>query len=273
MASLEFHRVAPELLEGFAEKADTPHLRHPEVYLRLFAPFFIEDAQVLYLDIDVTIQTDITRIMDEVKERQWVYAVKSYDERAKITSPQLAEQFKATDRYYRQTCRSIGMSSPLKYFNSGVMVLDLDMWRRDKITRQLFDYIAATHEVPGADQGALNHLLDGRFGELSPRWNHYPYRKRDLLSGYSEQQLRQAAAHPAISHYVGVHKQWSCLNYSSLTRERYWKYRMRTPWPASKPADRTLRNILWRAYRNHAPRSVVRAVRRVIEWRKQWRKR
>lgn len=260
--SLEFHRVDPARLEGYAQKSSTAHLQHAEAYLRLFAPFYIRDAKVLYLDIDLTVQEDITRIMDEVKEPQWVYAVKGYDERADAAHPRLARRFKRREAY--KWLLRFGLSRPIKYFNSGVMIMDLDLWRRDGIAERLFEMIASMEVLPGADQDVLNRLLDGRFGELTPRWNVLALGAPSPLTGYPAQQLQQATAHPAISHYIGVRKQWNWLQYSPLTRESYWKYRALTPWPATRPADATLRNILWRAYRNHAPRFVVAGVRWVI---------
>lgn len=253
---LEFHRVDGSMSAQVLGKKSESHLMRVEIYLRLFAPLFVEDRQVVYLDIDIVVRDDIARIMDRMAEPHPVYAVCGYDERYGNLEPE--------GRFSLEHGRYLGITSPIRMFCSGVMVLDLDLWRQQEITARVLRYIASMKCLPLADQDALNTVLDGDFGLLHPRWGGSTP-PVGPASGYPADELAEAVEHWAIYHFVGRLKQWNYLRQrQGEPTDLYWKYRALTPWPATKPTDRTLRNILWRAYRRHAPRFVVNGVRRVI---------
>lgn len=62
------------------------------------------------------------------------------------------------------------------YFNSGVMILDLDKWLAEKITEQVFKFASMNQEeLRFHDQDTLNAILHDRWLVLHPKWNAQAY--------------------------------------------------------------------------------------------------
>lgn len=254
VASIEFHGVGAELTADMARIKNALGLP-VETYLRLLAPLYVADKTLLYLDIDIVCQGDITRIMEEVNAPRAVYAVQEYDENYKTIDKRYWRSIKtrhgdqsATDRFFQAMFSRLEMSHPVHFFNSGVMLLDLELWREEKLTERLLAYIASVDSLHAPDQDAINHVLDGRFGALHPRWNNAVVIDHGVMTGYSPEQVRQALRHPVLRHYTGF-KQWTWVRLTMGDGAwRYWKYRRRTPWPAwhpSEPLTKVLKDIYW----------------------------
>ena len=66
----------------------------------------------------------------------------------------------------------LGFRPGHRYVNAGVLVMDLDAWRRERISDQLFAFVSRHGErLFWHDQDALNVLLQGRITLLPRRWN------------------------------------------------------------------------------------------------------
>lgn len=90
------------------------------------------------------------------------------------------------------------------YLNTGVMLIDGPRWRNLNITEKCLG-LMRTHNMPCADQDALNLVLKGQFNVLAPRFNSMPYhylrqwRYLDLVAPAVEIQI--AIERPAILHF------------------------------------------------------------------------
>lgn len=115
------------------------------------------------------------------------------------------------------------------YFNSGVLLMDLDVFRRDQLTPCIMNY-ARSHAamLTSPDQDALNGALCNRLYRLHPRWNWHDGLTRLILKanpkarlwrGHTPQQSLEAALRPGILHYQGRHKPWKYNH--RLERQRY----------------------------------------------------
>lgn len=256
--ALDFHRVDPGSMERVTGKKDDGRVP-VETYLRLFAPLFVQDEQVVYLDIDIICEGDIAAILDEVRAPRAVWAVSDYNERDRPLGLKPDKRLRtplggweAVEAGYGQRRERLGMRFPMNYFNAGVMVMNLELWRREQLTARTLDYIASVDYLGWYDQDALNHIVDSSQGTLPPVWNSAGA-AYGPLSGYSPAQLREAREHPVLRHFVGPRKQWHYLAEHAAT---YWKYRPLTPWPARKPDDRTLGKMVWKWLRTCSPRFV-----------------
>nr|MDP9177253.1 glycosyltransferase family 8 protein [Gemmatimonadota bacterium] len=133
--------------------------------------------------------------------------------------------------------RVLGIPRDAKYFNAGVMVLDLDRWRADRIPQQVLDYLRRFHDsVYFWDQEGLNAVLAGKWEELDPRWNcnasiPRARRARRAIAGKGSLQANQQ---PWIVHWAGYLKPWK---YPGGDPERllYFKYLDMTPWAGTRP--------------------------------------
>lgn len=105
------------------------------------------------------------------------------------------------------------------YFNSGVLLFDLERWGSLDLTRRAFEFIEA-HEgvIDFPDQDALNCVLDGKWVALPPEWN-FTHHRATAAGGYKQ-------AH--VVHFTGV-KPWSA-DCRHTARELYLHYRASTPW-------------------------------------------
>lgn len=187
--------------------------------------------RILYLDAD-------TLILDSVRPL-WEMDLGDYYAAAvcNVLEPELNHR-----------PRLLGLRTVTDYFNSGVMLMNLDMMRRDRIAQQVLE-TARRHgdSLMWQDQDPLNMVLAGRWVRLHPRWNcqnslfYFPH-AREI---YSEQAIREACWHPAILHFEGpaLAKPWHYLCKHPF-RRAYREHRSATPWPVLTLEGRTLKNWL-----------------------------
>jgi lipopolysaccharide biosynthesis glycosyltransferase len=146
-----------------------------------------------------------------------------------------------------------GLSGPEAYFNSGVMLLDLEAMRREGSTAAL---VASAREqgdrMLWADQDALNVVLADRWLRLAPRWNCmnsvllFP----EAVEVFGAEAVEEARRRPGIRHFEGpwLNKPWHYMCEGPM-RERYVEHRRQTPWPDFVPDAWTRRNRARRIWR------------------------
>ncbi|MHC5828967.1 MAG: glycosyltransferase family 8 protein, partial [Nostoc sp.] len=101
--------------------------------------------------------------------------------------------------------QELGISPESKYFNSGVLVMNLKKWREDQIFEKVIEYLTINKQyVRWHDQDALNAILAGKWGELEPGWNQMPYLFQYSSwqdSPFTEDVFNQLINNPDIIHY------------------------------------------------------------------------
>jgi len=174
----------------------------PAANFRLVAGSSLPDhlSKVIYLDADLLIRRDIVELWEQDMRDNIVLAVQdSYIQRL-------------PDRCLPEGVQG-GAGRP--YFNSGVMVVDLDAWRVSHIEQRC---LAAArllqHRTKCLDQDALNACLVGRWGLLTPVWNKQFF--LDLFpdwrsSPYEEEEFQEARSDPAVIHFCSRTKPWHSI--------------------------------------------------------------
>jgi lipopolysaccharide biosynthesis glycosyltransferase len=142
------------------------------------------------------------------------------------------------------------------YFNSGVLLMNLELMRREGSTAALVEW-AHGHwdKLAWPEQDALNVVLGHRRLGLEPRWNCmnsillFPA----AVDVFGAAAVEAARADPAIRHFEGpsVNKPWHYLCERGM-RELYFEHRHQTPWPDYRLEGATLRNRLRRLFRSGA---------------------
>ena len=96
----------------------------------------------------------------------------------------------------------LGLPGEAVYFNSGVLLINLDAWRKNDIAGRIVDWLAANPEKIGlADQDAINACLIGQITPLADCWN--------LQIGIDSGPLpRPRLGEAVLLHYDGAHKPW-----------------------------------------------------------------
>lgn len=122
-------------------------------YARLFVPEFLTGCKrVVYLDCDTLVSGHLGELVD-------------MDMRGNPIGLGL-------DCIPAAYSRFIGHSESLPYYNSGVMLVDVDVWRRNRCAERLLEELAHPRGPnPLADQDAIVRCFPDETVALAPRWN------------------------------------------------------------------------------------------------------
>lgn len=197
----------------------------PAVYQRISLPILLNEtiSKVIYLDSDIVVQGDISELWRMPLHGQPVGAVENLSPTAH---------------------QDIGL--PRKdYFNSGVLVMNLELWRNEQIANRVLSSISSIIEtVRFVDQCGLNLALQGRWKRLPLKWNQQSdiygvFRKSLKGCSYSREEFLDAMSSPAIVHYIGKQKPWLKNSFHPF-KSLYLKYLAETPWADHRPEDDNL---------------------------------
>ena len=173
--------------------------------------------RVVWLDSDVLVTGDLERLWRTELADRHLLAVQ--DPCVPLVS----------SRYGIRRWRELGLPEQAKYFNAGVMLIDLDRWRADEIGERARDYLREFGaDAMFWDQEGLNAVLGGRWGELDVRWNY--------CSGFTpREQPESAGLEPWIIHFAGTLKPWLLPAPDSGPRALFYRLLDETPWAGWRP--------------------------------------
>jgi lipopolysaccharide biosynthesis glycosyltransferase len=228
--ALHFVSPSPQVLAGIRHRGRVSLA----TYFRILVPELLPAsiARAIYLDADVLVAADLTRLWAEPQGGLPVLAVRDAGAPT-VSSLRGLLNF-----------REVGLAPELAYFNAGVMALDLSLWRAEALAARLLRYLEThPHAIRWWDQDALNAVLAGRWGELDPRWNQIPQVWESVAPDTAAfpQALRDLAIRdPWIVHYSTWSKpwHWDCTH---PERERFFQVLDRTAWAGWRP-QRSLRD-------------------------------
>jgi lipopolysaccharide biosynthesis glycosyltransferase len=153
----------------------------------------------------------------------------------------------------------LGLCGPDAYFNTGVLLMNLALMRRDGSTDALRRYaLEHCNDLLWPDQDAFNVVLGHRRLPLHPRWNcmNSVMHREEGARVFGAEALEEARRQPAIRHFEGpgINKPWHYMCERSM-REVYFRHRRETPWPHCRLEGATLRNRARRLARSLRRRS------------------
>ncbi len=246
------------------------------MYYRLLLPQLLPEAiaKILYLDVDVLALSDISALWDEPMGDVALRATQD------PTSPYMDAE-RAMPSGWVQPAEGFtpqplpkyelhGLEPDTPYLNSGVLMMNLDWWRRHEVTRRLLECLRenAGH-IEAPDQYALNVVLRGAWAPMDPGWNALAVLHRRgswRETHYDEATFRRLLEAPYILHWAGVQKPWNGLG--AVPREEFFhRTRAGTAWAGWHGQQRMLSLRLARAGKRarrrarHALRDVRRATR------------
>lgn len=179
--------------------------------------------RILYLDCDLTIHDDISSIFSLDTGPFPLAAVPS----GRIWVHLSEKQRKG----FEDHCQSLGMSRPYRFFNTGVLYIDVERWNSEKLGERALEFIRQNPDLCSLpDEHALNAILDGNIAELTSLWNAAPFpRWQKVKTGHN---------HAVIMHYMGLQKPWLRFAYGKpllfpdLKAYRlYEDFLKDSPWP------------------------------------------
>ena len=127
------------------------------------------------------------------------------------------------------------------YFNSGVLLYDLTVWRRENCHQMIVDTLHKKKRLKWPDQTLLNNAIPQRLLKVLPlKYNYFshayhPRQERGWMRlghFYSDEVIEEAIQHPVIINYLGgwpSGRPWCEKSYSSRA-EDYFRYKALSPW-------------------------------------------
>lgn len=204
------------------------------IYLRYLLPELIKEEKVLYLDCDIIVTQNIKEL---------------YDTDISAFACGVIEDQNSDDiRLQNNLC----LYKP--YFNSGVLLMNLDWWRKKKTTDELIAFIYNNPDkCTFPDQDALNYILNDQILFLDFTYNYqdtFFNRPEDIFLHKSKiSQLNKTQTNPpAIIHFTNPLKPWH-KNCKHQLRNYFIYYKDISPWKDVKlkhyyPMHRRIANIL-----------------------------
>ncbi len=200
-------RVAVHLVDvsreiaPLAEKLNLRDYYTASIYFRLFIPsLFPQYHKAIYLDADIAVNGDISELYSIPLGNRLVGAV--------------SDDIIASHRDFIDYAEQ-GLGIPYRhYFNSGVMLMNLDQFRLRQIERRFVHLLGTYHfDTICPDQDYLNVLCRGQVLYLDKGWN-----KMSIDTDYN--------GVPPLVHYNMFYKPWQYRHI--CYQEYFWTYARRT---------------------------------------------
>jgi lipopolysaccharide biosynthesis glycosyltransferase len=181
------------------------------VYLRFLIPFClpVECEKVIYLDSDLLVLENLSELWD-----------------MDVSNVPVAALHESNTHSAHAFGRILGMESSMdtKYFNTGVLVMNLTRWRQERISERAIE--CAKRYAPVIwfpDQDTLNMVIGGNFLSIDPDWNVMPIVKSYEIAHFSYTRP------PKIIHFGMPRKPWvpGC---SVSEKELFFQYLEQTAW-------------------------------------------
>lgn len=202
-------------------------------YHRLLVAELLPESldKIIYLDSDLVVLNDLEKLWEIDVGNNYILAAQDIGI-GYVSSELGLENYQA-----------LGLEADCKYFNSGVMVINLNKWRTDSVGPKVIEYIQQNPQfIRWYDQDGLNALLAKNWGELPPQWNrtpqiyHYPSWHE---SPFEESAYNSLIKQPSIIHFATTgRKPWNDSHYPD--GDIFYKYLDMTDWAG-------WRYNLWRA--------------------------
>ncbi|TDQ09979.1 glycosyltransferase family 8 protein [Pedobacter metabolipauper] len=180
-------------------------------YGRLLLPELLQtEARVLYLDADLIIELDVLELTDFDLQNKAVAVVSGSTLRHALDHPFLVNK--------------LGLSLDSNYFNSGVLLFDLELWRKNKYKEQCLSIAKKyPNDLVSHDQTLLNAVFNNEFAYLPKNYNCPWY------AGKS----RPNVSDRMIIHYLGSPKPWDIGGRFLHNGYSLWKTYLNAQWAKS----------------------------------------
>lgn len=194
---LVFLRIDSAFFQAYPDSVQYPKA----IYYRLLVANIIPERidRLLYLDSDIVVTGKFQELLNLDFMENCLFA---------------AEEFPTLN-----IIRLNKLGIPLtKYFNSGVLFLNLKLWRKQDISNNLLKSLDRyKYDILYPDQDILNIFFMNDWKELKQTYNPTDIAK-----------VRMEKIPPILIHYMGGSKPWHYLNEHPY-KYLYWKYLAITP--------------------------------------------
>lgn len=186
-AKIIFYDIDVALFDKFSIPSGTHY--SSAIFYRLLFPSLVQDtvSTLLYLDVDTLICGNLNSLFENEDTDFVVRCVR--DNLDEIRS-------------------DLGLSHSADYFNSGVLLINVPLWIKERVTEKCIEYIQKKGDkLIYPDQDALNVVLKGKWGCLDRRYN-FMLSNEEMSMDLESLKIEPE---PIIIHYNGTLKPWTML--------------------------------------------------------------
>jgi lipopolysaccharide biosynthesis glycosyltransferase len=214
-----------------------------EMCYRLFIEELLKDyTKVIYLDSDVLVLEDLTNLFNIDISNYYAGVVHDEGVEYKLKNKKSRTIFYKPPIDYKLYFKEKLKKSCLEYFNSGVLLLNLQKMREDDISKKIWKFICYESPLEFTEQDSSNAIMEGKVLYLDGKWNMA--KDAHLLASKIRNIALENYKKPAIFHYTGKTKPWLLHNgnYGYGFISDWWKYYKLTGF-YEKSDDKILRKI------------------------------
>lgn len=193
-------------------------------YLKLFVDELVPElnGRIVYIDCDTAITGDIHDLM----------SIDMYGKTIGMAMDSLATKCK----------KAMGIAEDVRYFNSGVILIDLVQWKKRQCSKRILSHIKNVRTYGTVDQDVLNVVLKDEILTLPIAYNLQPihldysyetysrvYRHKDEY--YCKEEIEEAVKAPKIIHYLRYLGEGPWHKGNSHPCTKYFDYYLQmSPW-------------------------------------------
>ncbi|TXC92799.1 glycosyltransferase family 8 protein [Metabacillus litoralis] len=191
-SSIHFLEIDDEVFHSFNERKRISK----QAYYRILIPNLLSTDinKALYLDCDLIVTKDLTALWETNIEDYHLAAVES--------------------TISKKLIKYISLPTGSGYFNSGVLLLNLEKWREDNTSEKIIRYKEKHPDQKRfMDQDALNAVLYDKWLKLHYKWNY--------TTGHWNRRKIYPQKDAVIIHFTTRKKPW---NSEHPFKNEYYKY-------------------------------------------------
>lgn len=193
-----------------------------DTYNKLLIPDFVKDIKkAIYLDSDIIALDDISKLYSENIDKYGLGAIEEY----------------AEEQWQIRLKKIFDINSKLKHFNSGVLLINCDFWRKNDITKKLLDLAKYYKDkTPLQDQGILNKFFHNNYKVLDDKYNlTVVWEKEKNLPNEFINRISIAKENVVIRHFI-YDKPWN-TNYYKFEDKKIDMFGFHEFWFFAKMTD------------------------------------
>lgn len=209
--NIKFINVNTTLTDTFTKYKITPHITKAG-YLRLFVAEYLKDTdKIIYLDCDTIVLSNLRDFFNTNIENHYIAAIEDAGHIYNI-------------RFYSKFYETFN-----PYINTGVLLINLNLWRKDNLSCKLTDAIEKNKEkFLLGDQDTINFVCKDKIKIMDFSYNLQTSALdiKKLLPKGIKNNLKEALKKPHIIHYSTNKKPW---NSHTHLKNYYLKYEIDNP--------------------------------------------
>lgn len=200
-----------------------------ETYYRLIIPEIMPNYhKILYLDCDMVADRDVAELYDLDLKGAIIGAAKDIDVAGQLNLNQ--------NNWQAYAVETLKLDSPYDYFQAGVLILDLDGFRKMTSSQKMIQ-LALSHSFRCHDQDVLNIVCKNKVTYIPQQWNtlmdwQEPEASRMQILKMAPRKLFEeysiARKQPYLIHYAGYQKPWDVVDCDFA--EYFWMYAKKSPY-------------------------------------------